>query len=56
MSDYKKMYLELLIGMEQIINVSKEAMLQAEEIYIETADKKIHETPKNEIVHIHKIS
>ena len=41
--DYKKMYFELLIGMEKTISVLKEAMLQAEEIYIETAEDETDE-------------
>ena len=48
MPDYKNMYLELLIGVEKTINILKEATLQAEEIYIVTADKEIREAPGNE--------
>ena len=39
MPDYKKMYLELVDGMEKAMEVIDEAMLQAEDIYIETVEE-----------------
>jgi len=38
MTDYKKMYLVLIDGMEKAIKILQEAMLRAEEIYIETEE------------------
>ena len=46
MPDYKRMYLELIDGMEKAMEVLDKAMLQAEEIYIETAEDETDEAPK----------
>jgi len=36
MADYKKMYIELMSEIEKVMELLKEALLRAEEIYIET--------------------
>ena len=43
MADYKKMYFELMDVIEKAIEEFKEALLRAEDIYIETDDN--DETP-----------
>lgn len=36
MADYKKMYLEMVNETEKVLEILQNAMLRAEEIYIET--------------------